>query len=103
MGESTIVHILITAVTIPIVLFLFKRFVDRSDKIKEKEEEQWRTSVKEMFSKLEKKLTDYCTKNSREHDEFYTARREMERRVGVIENTHHLKGCDAPMRKDMAI
>lgn len=40
-------HILITLVAIPIVLFLFQQYIKKAEKVKEKEESEWRGYVKE--------------------------------------------------------
>lgn len=107
MPAESILHIAITLVFIPIVLFLFSRFVTRSDEakkearakeeeLKKQEEASWRKTVQDMFTRIESKLTTYCQQNHKEHDELYTARNDLMERVAVIENTHHQRGCDQP-------
>lgn len=107
MPTESILHIVITLVFIPIVLYLFSRFVSRSDDakkearlkedaLKKQEEDSWRRSVQDMFNRIESKLTGYCMQNHKDHDDLYTARNDLMERVAVIENTHHQRGCDQP-------
>jgi hypothetical protein len=102
MAESTIIHVLITAIAIPMVLFIFQRFINRADEVKKAEEASWRKSVTDMFTRMETKITSYCSDNHKEHDELYVAKNELTARVAVIENTHHQRGCDQPfLRRDL--
>jgi hypothetical protein len=100
--EQSIIQIIITLIAIPVTLMLFQRFVNRADEVKKEEEINWRKNVTDMFDRIERKITSYCADNHKEHDELYAARNIMEKRVAVIENTHHQRGCDQPyMRRDV--
>jgi hypothetical protein len=94
--EQTVLQLFITMLAIPITLILFQRFVNKADETKKEEEKNWRNNVTGMFERIEKKITSYCAENHKEHDELYTSRNILEKRVTVIENTHHLRGCDDP-------
>lgn len=99
MDLQIIIQIAVTMIAIPITLFFFQRFVNKADEAKRKEEANWRENVKEMFTKLEKKVSSYCTDNHKEHDELYAAKNKIENRVSVIETTHHQRGCNQPYRR----
>ena len=45
---------------------------------------------------VNKKVTDMCADNTKEHDELYAAKNKIENRVQAIETMHHIKGCDVP-------
>jgi hypothetical protein len=97
--EQSILQILVTLLAIPCTVWLFQRFINKADKVKEQEEMNWRKNVTDMFDRIERKITSYCGENHKEHDELYTARNLLEKRVSVIENTHHQRGCDEPFGK----
>ena len=46
---------------------------------------------------INKKMADLCLANRKEHDELFTARRDVEKAIEGIETIHRLKGCDAPV------
>lgn len=91
-----IIHVLITLVAIPMVMFFFMRLVNKADAYKKKEEAQWRQQVINRFASLENKLSSYCTQNSHEHNELYDAKNTIDKRVTSIETIHKQRGCDRP-------
>ena len=50
-----------------------------------------------ILSGINKKVSDICQENRKEHDELFTARREIEKDIETINQLHHLKGCDLPI------
>jgi len=52
-----------------------------------------------FLANINKKVSDMCASNDKEHDELYSARNCIERRVQAIETTHHQRGCDQPFRR----
>lgn len=97
--EQSILQILVTLLAIPCTVWLFQRFINKADKVKEQEEANWRKNVTDMFDRIERKITSYCSENHKEHDELYKARNAIDTRVAVIETTHKQRGCDGVMGK----
>ena len=102
---------LITSLAIPITIFFFQRSINRADEArkeeerkaaesKKQEEANWRKSVSDMFTRIESKITSYCTDNHKEHEELYGLKNEISSRVSVIETVHHQRGCDQPIRRE---
>lgn len=52
-----------------------------------------------FLANINKKVSDMCASNDKEHDELYSARNCIERRIQAIETTHHQRGCDQPFRR----
>ena len=52
-----------------------------------------------LLANINKKVSDMCASNEKEHDELYTARNCIERRLQNIETTHHQRGCDQPYKR----
>jgi len=100
MDHQTILQIIITLLAMPIILFFFQRFVNKSDETKKQEETNWRASVTDMFARLEKKVTTYCQDNHKEHGELYENVNSLNTKVSSIETIHHQRGCDQPYRRD---
>lgn len=99
MDHQTIIQIIITTITIPIALFLFQRVIRNSDEIKKEEELHWRQNVEKMFSRMESKISTYCTENHAQHEVIFDDRNDLMNRVAVIENIHHQRGCDQPYNR----
>ncbi|MCE5212511.1 MAG: hypothetical protein LLG40_13290 [Deltaproteobacteria bacterium] len=97
--ESSIIHILITAVAIPLCFVVLNRVTNKNDELKKKSEEDWRTEVKEKFDGISKKITSFCSENHVEHNELYEARNLHADRIRAIETIHHIKGCDERIEK----
>lgn len=51
-----------------------------------------------IFSGLSRKLDTICASNKEDHTELFTARREMEKDIEGIQQLHHIRGCDLPMK-----
>lgn len=99
MDQQSLIQLVITLVAIPLTLFFFQRFINKADQAKQEEEYGWRENVKGMFSRLENKVSTYCTDNHKDHDDLYGSTNDLTTRVSVIENTHHQRGCDQPFRR----
>lgn len=97
--ESSIIQIIISAITIPVCFMIFQRTMNKNDKLKEKSENDWREEVKGKFDFIGKKITSFCQDNHLEHNELYAAKNEIQNRVGAIETIHHQRGCDQPVRR----
>jgi hypothetical protein len=97
--ESSIIQIIISAITIPVCFMIFQRTMNKNDELKKESEEGWREEVKAKFDSISKKITSFCTDNHKEHDELYTARNELQKKVGEIETIHHQRGCDQPFQR----
>jgi hypothetical protein len=97
--EQSIIHILITSVVVPVCFILFQRMTNKNDELKKQSEEDWRKEVKEKFDTISKKITSFCGDNHVEHNELYTARNNLVERVGILETTHHQRGCDQPIQR----
>lgn len=114
MPESVIqiiITTLITSLAIPVTIFFFQRSINKADEAqkeeerkaaeaKKQEETNWRKSVSDMFTRIETKITNYCSDNHKEHEELYGLKNEISSRVSVIETVHHQRGCDQPIRRD---
>jgi uncharacterized protein YpmS len=96
---ETAIHILITLIVIPVVLFLFQRFVSKADDARKELDKQWHASVTNKFDEITKKISSYCADNHKEHDEIYTKVNTLTNKVGAIETIHHQRGCDQPYRR----
>ena len=94
-----IIHVLITLIAIPMVMFFFMRLVNRADAYKKEEEAQWRNQVMNRFTLLEANLNSFCAQNRNEHDELYEGKNNLTNRVSVIEATQRHMGCDQPKRR----
>lgn len=55
-------------------------------------------SVLYILNDLNKKVSEICQKNAHDHKELFDSRGVHSDRLRAIETTHHLKGCDAPLR-----
>ncbi|MFA5158716.1 MAG: hypothetical protein WC451_06060 [Patescibacteria group bacterium] len=73
--------------------------MNKNDKLKERSEDNWREEVKGKFDSISKKITSFCTDNHHEHDELYTARNDLQNKIGAIETIHHQRGCDQPFQR----
>jgi hypothetical protein len=51
-----------------------------------------------ILNGINNKISDLCKNNTQQHDELFTARRELEKDVGKINEIHKLRGCDLPIR-----
>ncbi|MCK9570069.1 hypothetical protein M0R72_14090 [Candidatus Pacearchaeota archaeon] len=51
-----------------------------------------------VLTGLNRKVSDICQKNARDHKELFDSRGVHSDRLRAIETTHHLKGCDAPIK-----
>lgn len=97
--ESSVIHIIITLVVVPLVMFLFQRFVNSADATRKEEEMAWRDSVTKMFDRIERKITSYCADNHKEHDELYQAKNSIDKRVSVMETVHQMNGCNDGLKR----
>jgi hypothetical protein len=55
--------------------------------------------VTERHNAVMRKLLEYCQRNRADHGELYTYKNDMEKRITVIEATHHQNGCDQPTKR----
>lgn len=51
-----------------------------------------------ILTGLNKKVSDICQNNARDHKELFGSLNVHSDRLRAIETTHHIKGCDLPLR-----
>lgn len=51
-----------------------------------------------LLSGVYKKISYICAMNSKDHEELFNARREIEKDIEGIHQIHKIKGCDLPIR-----
>ena len=68
MQESSIIHIFITLIAIPVVFYFSQRILNKKDEAEKKLTEQWHDSVKKMIDDLSKKVTAFCVDNKKDNE-----------------------------------
>lgn len=84
-------HIVFTILSIailPAAWWLIKRGFKAKDALDE-----------ERHQTLLTKINSFCKENHDEHNELFTARREIEKKIEKIDTIHKMKGCDQPFLK----
>jgi len=97
--ESAVVHIVVTVVALPLVMFFFQQMIQRADAIREKEEEHWRKVVVQNFDRIEMALKDSCNRNRAEHEQLYLMANKNMSDIKAIQTVQKQHGCDSPRRR----
>ena len=94
MVESSALHIIITAVAIPLSLGCFWWITKRAHQAEKEKADERHNTLKDSIKELKEKLTSYCEKNYKEHDELFREKNNHAERITAIETIHHVNGCD---------